>query len=454
MKIVLIGAGSAQFGCGTLADIFQRKLMVGAEICLMDIREQALTQVYNIGKEYIEKNNLNFTLTATTDRKAALKDADFIILSIEVGDRFALWDMDWKLPQQFGVNQIYGENGGAGGLFHALRIVPPILEICDDVVNICPDAYIFCYSNPMTAITTTVLRKYPDLKFIGMCHEIASLERYLPPILETPFENLDLTAGGLNHFSVLVDAKYRDTGKDAYPDILKKAPAFFENEPGCSDIWKYTQLTGHIPETEGATHRHKLHRETSSRPWSDRTLFKEILEHFHLLPITVDSHLGEYIHWAWETADHKGILDFYSFYRFALAQKERMQIQSTEVHERVVYIIEAILTGEEYTEPAVNIMNKNFIPGLPETVAVEIPARVNKTGLAGITLENYPKGFAALLRNYTGVYDLTAEAILQSSKDLVIQALLVNPVVQKPRLVPDLVDLMLDQQKEYLSYIR
>ena len=114
--------------------------------------------------------------------RLALPGADFVLISIEVGDRFALWDMDWKIPQQYGISQVYGENGGPGGLFHSLRIIPPILEICQKIVDIAPDATVFNYSNPMSRICTTVHRKFPNLNFIGMCHEIASLERHLAPL--------------------------------------------------------------------------------------------------------------------------------------------------------------------------------------------------------------------------------------------------------------------------------
>ncbi len=454
MKIVLIGAGSAQFGCGTLGDIFQSSALKGSEICLMDINNEALQRVFNVGLNFLRDKKLDFQLTSTTDRQIALKNADFVIISIEAGDRFELWDKDWSTPLQFGVKQIYGENGGPGGLFHALRIVPPILDICDDISLLCPDAFVFCYSNPMTAITTTVLRKYPELKFIGLCHEIASLERYLPTILDTPFSNLELKAAGLNHFSVLYSANYKDSGKDAYKDILEKAPIFFEREPGFSDIWEYTQKTGNIPTTEGATQRHKIGKNESSRPWSDRTLFHEIMKKFKLFPITVDSHLGEYIPWAQNVADHSGILDFYAFYRFALSQTERLEIDDSSMHERVVPIMEGIINDTGYIESAVNILNKGYIPGLPDFVAVEIPARISAKGVEGLIVENYPKGFEALLRNYTGVYDLTAEAILQGSRDLVIQAVLVNPGMGIINGIEEMVDQMLSQQKKWLSYIK
>jgi alpha-galactosidase/6-phospho-beta-glucosidase family protein len=228
MKIALFGAGSLQFGLGTLGDIFQSKILEGAEISLIDINQKSLEKTRSTASDFIKMHNLSYSVSATTSDKEALINADFVIISIEVGNRFELWDMDWKVPMEFGINQVYGENGGPGGLFHALRIIPPILEICSGVEQFCPDATVFCYSNPMTAIVTTVLRKFPDMKFIGMCHKIASLERYLPVMLQTDYSNLVLRAAGLNHFSILIDASYKDTGIDAYPDIRSTAADFLK----------------------------------------------------------------------------------------------------------------------------------------------------------------------------------------------------------------------------------
>ncbi|NLH90418.1 MAG: alpha-glucosidase [Treponema sp.] len=452
MRIVLIGAGSAQFGFGTLGDIFSSTLLKGSHIALVDIDGEALGNVYKAAQAFAEANGLNFTLSAHTDRREALKGADFVIISIEVGNRFELWDQDWKIPLQYGIPQVYGENGGAGGLFHALRIVPPILEICQDCAELCPDATIFNFSNPMTSITTTVLRKFPGLKFIGLCHEIASLARYIPPMLGVPLEKLELRAGGLNHFSVLISARYRETGEDAYPEILAKAPAFFERMIGYSDILEYIQETGNIPKTEGETDLPDIGRTLSSRQWADRKLFRQILEHFHLLPITSDSHIGEYIPWAHSVADNKGILDFYLLYSSSLSLLQpKIELK---VKERLVPIIEGILQDSGYEEAAVNIMNNGLIPSLPGNVTVEVPARVHRKGIEGVAFPDYPRAFAALLRNYTGVYDLTAEAILQKSKDLVIQALLVNPVVPICEQVPELVDIMISRQAQWLGYLR
>lgn len=454
MKIVLIGAGSMQFGLGSLGDIFQSNTLSGSEIVLLDIDAHALEAVNKIAQHFVLQQKLSFSIVATTNRSDALKNADFIIISIEIGKRWKLWEEDWTIPQQYGINQIYGENGGIGGIFHALRIVPKILEICDDIVKYCPNAYVFNFSNPMTAIVTTVLRKYPNLKFFGLCHEISSLGKYLPQILGTAFENLNLYAAGLNHFSILVTATYRDSGLDAYPDILDKAPQFFEKEPGYSDVLEYVKSFGITPHTEGFSYRRNiLGGRCGKRSWADRTLFHEIVNIYRVLPITTDSHLGEYISWAHEIADHRGIKDFYVLYQMML-QNLNPKIE-LKLHERIVPIIEGLLGAvPTYKEQAINILNTNLLPELPSFIAVEVPANISKGKIEGIKCQNYPIGFAALLRNYVGVYDLIAEAVLKGKKDYVIQAILANPIVTTYRKIPELVDLMIDRQKEWLSYIK
>ena len=165
-KIVLIGAGSAIFGLGTISDIFNSNVLKGSTITLHDINKGALEKTKDIAEKYNSKFSHNFRIEATTDRKVALKGADFCLISIEVGHRFDLWDQDWKIPLQYGFRQIYGENGGPGGLFHSLRIIPPILEICEDIKKICPNSFVFNYSNPMQRISHAVTTKFPELKAV------------------------------------------------------------------------------------------------------------------------------------------------------------------------------------------------------------------------------------------------------------------------------------------------
>ena len=444
-RIVLIGAGSAQFGYGTVGDILQSQVLAGSTIVLHDINPNTLAVVKDTAEQYVGTHNLPFKITATTNRAEAFAGADFLINSIEVGDRFALWEQDWRIPQQYGIKQVYGENGGPGGLFHSLRIIPPILDICAEAQKICPQATIFNYSNPMSRICTTVHRAFPDLKFVGLCHEIASLQQYLPIILGVPYEALEVRAAGLNHFSVILSAKYRNNGSDAYPEILAKAPNIFNNMPKMDAVYKYVKETGAMP--EGIEALAALETEA----WSEHQLFKVILEKFGLFPITSDSHFGEYIQWAHDAVDHKGILDFYNFYKGFLSRVEP-HIEN-KLKERVVPIIEGIVTDSGYVEEAVNLPNQGLIDNLPEWIVVEVPATVDKDGVHGIPMGKLPSGFAGLLSNQVAVHDLTTEAVLQKSKALALQALLVDPNVQQFKGMEDLLNNVIEYQNKWLGYL-
>lgn len=446
-RIVLIGAGSAQFGYGTMGDIFQSETLKGSHIVLHDINPDSLGKVAAVGQQFIDEHDLPFTLTSTTSRPEALEGADYCVISIEIGDRFELWEQDWRVAQQYGIRQVYGENGGPGGLFHALRIIPPILDICGDVMDICPEAYVFNFSNPMSRICTTVTRKYPDLRLIGLCHEIASLEMHLPGILGIPYDEIAVRAGGLNHFSVVLEAKNKATGEDVYPEILAKAPAYFEKMPSLGDMVKYFKETGKRPES-----LEDIAAIPQTESWAERGLFKVILEDFGLLPITTDSHFGEYIQWAHDVVDHKGILDFYNFYKGYLAFAEaKIELR---LRERIVPIIEGIIDDTGYEEAAVNLPNNGLIANLPDWISVEVPAIVDKAGVHGVRLGELPKGFAGILYNQVAVHDMTAEAVLTGSKSAALQALLVDPIVDKYHAAEDLLDTMLELQQQHLGYIK
>ena len=446
-KIVLIGAGSAQFGYDTLGDIFQSEKLKNSTIVLHDINPDTLAVVEKTGKDFIAEHNLPFTITATTDRKTALQGADFCIISIEVGDRFKLWDQDWRVPLQYGIKQVFGENGGPGGLFHSLRIIPPILEICEDVMSICPNAYVFNYSNPMSRICTTVHRKFPELKFIGMCHEISSLTQHLPIILDKPIEDIFFRAGGLNHFSILLEVSDKSSGEDMYPVVREKAAGYFESLPDLGEVMRQLEdaEAGSTPGSEPALR-------SGAQKWAERGVFKVLLEKFGYLPITTDSHLGEYLQWAQDASDHRGILDFQNFYKQWIADMTP-QIER-KLSERVVPIMEGILFDLGYEEAAVNVPNNGLISQLPGFIAVEVPGIIDKNGVTGIELKNYPKAFGGLLQNQVAVHDMCAEAVLTGSRELVLQALLVDPVVDKVDAADKMLTMMLEEQKEYLGYIK
>mgnify|MGYP001393078322 FL=1 len=288
----------------------------------------------------------------------------------------------------------------------------------------------------MQRICHAVTTKFPDLKFTGLCHEIASMERQLPSLMKTDFSNIQFLAGGLNHFSILLQAKYKDTGKDGYPIIRQNFDNYYSN-----------LVNGH----EGF----------SSKPGAERGVFKKLFNDYNYLPITTDSHLGEYLQWAYSVADHDAILDFYdkykirclNFYNDSKSYNHFFDNKNMESHERVIPIIDAIINNNSYEESAVNIPNRDFIDCLPNGIVVEVPAKIDHNGVHGITLEDYPKSFGSLLNSQVGVIQMTTEAVLNKSKHYAYLALLSDPVVDNAIMAEKMLNNMLDTQKDFLGYL-
>ncbi len=176
-----------------------------------------------------------------------------------------------------------------------------------------------------------------------------------------------------------------------------------------------------------------------------------IVEKFGLFPITTDSHFGEYIQWAHDAVDHHGILEFYHNYKGYLSKAEaKIEL---ELSERIIPIMEGIVTDSGYEEAAVNVPNNGCIENLPDWIVVEVPAIVDKDGVHGVKMGQLPKGFAGLLQNQVAVHDLTAEAVLTGSKAAVLQALYVDPIVDVYKPVEEMLDTMLELQAKHLGYI-
>lgn len=425
-KIVIIGAGSLQFGLGSVGSIINSEILAGSTVYLHDINEENLVLATKACKSAVETRKLDFLIESSVDRKEALKGATFIINAIEIPPRFKILRWDFEFPMMWGSTQITGENGGPGGFFHSLRVIPPILDICEDIQNICPNALFINYSNPMSRICLAIKRKYPNQKFVGLCHEIANAEIYLSRIFNN-ISNIEYIAGGLNHFGVVLEAKYRDSGEDAYPEIREKGPAILDEISKSTDV----------------------------------SLIKYILETYDYLPYTTDNHYGEYMSWAWEVADLPHGREFWESYEIHLTKnfnriKRRIDKGKGDKlvnpdGERAIPIIEGILTDDNHKELSVNLPNDDIITNLPKDLVVECPAIVNKSGLNAIKLGEYPKGLAALLRTQASVQDLVIEAILTKSKKLALQALLADPTINSISQATNILESMLKLQKKYIQ---
>ena len=435
-RVVLVGAGSAQFGIGTVADILRSKVLSGGTIVLHDINSVTLDRMRRAAQSAVDELKLDFKVEATTSRPQALQGADFVVISIEVGDRFKLWEQDYEVPRKYGNRQVFGENGGPGGLFHSLRIIPPITEICSDVEKICPDALVINFSNPMSRICLAILRKFERrVKAVGLCHEIGTAEMYLPEMLGTQWSNLHIKAAGLNHFGVLLEVKYKDSGRDAYPDIRAKAGAYFDRVVASQDAMYGID--------------------------NSLSLIKDILRVYNYLPYTHDSHFGEYIQWAWERADNDHVREFYELYKlYCLGEPNRLEEIADEkrpasswlypTEERVVPIIEGVLTDSGQYELSVNIPNDGVIENLPQDIVVECPATVDKDGVHGVKVGKMPSGLAAVMRTQATVQDLAVEAALTGSRQKALEALLADPGVDSLSSAEKMLDEIIQLQGDYL----
>ncbi|MCK4818708.1 alpha-glucosidase/alpha-galactosidase, partial [bacterium] len=234
-RIVFIGAGSTMFSKLLMCDIYSHTALKKATIVLEDIDEQRLDLTYRLAKKILKDFDLPGKIKKTTNQKEALKDADFVISMIAVGGLDA-WEIDKNIPLKYGVDQIVGDTLGPGGVFRALRHIPPILSIVKDMEELCPKALFINYANPMAAIMWAVNRA-SSIKNVGLCHSVqattkeiagyigaAEWENY--PITNEDWhefyyrplpENVNFYVAGINHMAWYL--KYEVDGEDAYPEI-------------------------------------------------------------------------------------------------------------------------------------------------------------------------------------------------------------------------------------------
>ncbi|MHA1489081.1 MAG: family 4 glycosyl hydrolase [Promethearchaeota archaeon] len=451
-KIVLIGAGSASFGPATVKDISLSKVLPGSTIVLHDLNKEKLNMIYEIVKEENKIKNLGFNIEQTLDRASALKDADFVISSIEHGDRFFLRRQDNSIPRKHGTTELMAENGGPGGFFHSARQIPEILKIARDVKKYAPEAFFINFSNPMSRICLAIKRAIPDLKFVGLCHQIGFAHKHIPRMLDKSIqekgigsiekiarlkkakENIRITTGGLNHFAFIFGLTDLRTGKDLMPEFNAKCMDYFKDK---WDRFEFADLTF------------------------------EVYKRFGYFPYVGDNHLCEYIQFSKDYVKIEDILEWLDMMQsggqrinkrvkknFKRLQQGRYsknsQLFREPSGERAIPIIEAIINDSNSYETAVNISNDKIIDNLPQDLVIECSAIVNKDGLHGVKLGKIPVNIAALLRIEASIQDVCVNAILKESKDLAIACLAMDVNCGSFEKAEKIFNEMVELQKEYL----
>jgi alpha-galactosidase len=439
--ITIIGAASTTFGPKVLRDILNHPGLGGSTYHFVDINEERLAVYDKLAHRLNGHLKTPSTIHSSTNRRALLPESDYVILSVDTG-HYNTWRQDFDKPVEFGIRQIYGELGGPGGLFHSLRQIPLHLEIAADIAELCPNARILIASNPLNRICLA-LERYANLgQIVGLCHgaEMAP-HLYLNRVLGIDGYDMDFLAVGVNHFTWILDIRRKSTGEDLYP-LMK-------------------EVLARIPPDE-------------------QVLSRKMLEVYGYFPGTLDTHFGEYIPFAYEFG-YRG-LDFNSYlaqeqsrwqYLKELAEddaewdqyEQRYGDQSALSKELrldqffaprswadtlAFPIINALFTNERHYMPAINLLNQGTIDNLPADVFVEGPAMIDGAGIHPFRIGPLPKPLAAFIRRDIDQMEMIVEAAVKGDRNLVLQAMLLDPVVDHVGNAERLLDEMMRINAPYL----
>ncbi len=422
-KIVFIGAGSMSFGLSMFRDIFSSVVdgespLRGSTLTLVDTNAETLGRMAQLAQMMNQQSGAGLKIEFTVDRRAALDGAAFVVNSTAI-DRNRLWKLDFEIPRKYGIRQVLGENGGPGGLFFTLRTLPMVFDFIHDIEAICPQALFINFSNPESRIICG-LGKYSKVRAIGLCHGIFMGQHDVAQIMDLPADEVDVWGAGLNHFQWLQQIRHRQTGQDLYPRLREKEASF---DPA------FLPLT--------------------------RRLFRT----FGQWVTCSDDHMGEYVAYGWEGGEHG--YDFAGDELGRVAMKTQLDaiLSGAEAlpeawfapsGERGVAVIASILHNQKRFIEAGVVYNQGVIPNLPPDLAVETPVLADAAGIHPISLGPLPESIAKLVRMQASVQQLAVEAAVHASKELALQALLIDPVVNTAEGAVKLLDELWEINKPYI----
>ncbi len=411
-KITFIGAGSTVFAKSILGDCLQVESLRNFEIALYDIDKQRLQESQNM-LENIKQNTPNSKVSITTflgvsQRKQALRGAKYIINAIQVGGYEPSTVIDFEIPKKYGLRQTIGDTIGIGGLFRALRTIPVLFDIADDIAEVAPDAWFLNYTNPMSVLTGSLLRR--GVKTVGLCHSVqVCADNLLKGVNFGPVEKLHWDIAGINHQGWLLSIK--DGGKDLYPEIK-----------------------------ELAREKNRLARMQGNGKHDDMIRF-EIMEQFGYYLTESSEHSAEYMPY-WIKSNYPELIEQFNipldeYPRRCVEQIAKWEKQRDElVHNRDLthkrseeygsQIIEAMETNIPTTIGG-NVLNRGIITNLPSKAIVEVLCVVDRNGIHPTYVGDLPEQCAALNRTHVNVHLLTLEAAYTGKKEYIYQAAMMDP---------------------------
>jgi len=405
-KIAMIGAGSMVF-CKTLAmDILSTPSLQGSEFCLMSRTRPKLERMESFLRRVIAANGLPATVWSTLDRREALRDADYVIVMVQVGGLEA-FKSDYEIPLKYGIDQCIGDSLGPGGIFRALRTIPVLADLAADMRELCPKALLLNYSNPMAACCLALGRLAGPVQFVGLCHGVQTTLDLIARYTAVPKEDVHYLAAGINHMAWFLELRDRRSGEDLYPRLREniERPEYYVNEKVRCEVMRQfgyfmTESTGHLSEY---------------LPWfraSDRALRLYC-----------------------DQPGFGGESGAYYRYAAALDQKYRdidyLQSETTQLGCRSIeycsYILEARETGRPFRLNG-NVRNDGYILNLPSGCCVEVPVFVDELGIHPVRIGCLPPQLAALNQSNVSVQLLAAEAALSGELEHVVHAAALDPL--------------------------
>jgi len=440
--MVLIGAGSAVFTRGLVADLLDSGWE--AELRLVDINPEALKVAEGLARKMIAGRRAPVQVKASVDRRDVLRGATAVITTIGVGGRRA-WEQDVFVPRKHGVYQPVGDSVGPGGTSRALRMIPAMVDIARDVLDLCPDALFFNYGNPMTAVCRGV-RKATGAPMVGLCHGVPWVGRYLARALGIDHRDFTYNAVGLNHLTWFVEAWHK--GVDVMPRLREIAAQ---------------RVAG---QTAGDT---GLRDFDSGHAASDEPFSWWLMNHFGAFPSCLDRHVSEFFLWlfphgkylggtlgvdriAFEPVIAGGDKGYEEMKRNAMSGEPLgpdYYKRGEGEHEQVLEIIGSIRANDGRVYSA-NLPNQGQVPNLPLGAVLEAPARADAAGLKPVCQKPLPSGVAGTMAARLAWVEVTAEAALDGDRDKFIQALVLDGAVDSFDVAARLADDLLRAQAEYL----
>ena len=436
IKIVFMGAGSTVFARNVLGDCMCTPALQESELALYDIDAKRLAESQII-LDAINKNINNGRAAISTylgieNRKAALKDADFVVNAIQVGGYDPCTITDFEIPKKYGLRQTIADTLGIGGIMRALRTIPVMEGFARDMEEVCPKALFLNYTNPM-AMLTGYIQRYSTIQTVGLCHSVQVCSEGLLKKLgmEDKLEGRKELIAGINHMGWLLELKDRD-GNDLYPEIKKRAAKKNAEEKHDDMVrFDYIRNLGYYC-TESSEHNAEYN------PLYIKSRYPEMIDKFN---IPLDEYPRRCIN---QIADWE-------------SEKERIldngNITHTRSHEYASYIMEAVVTGKPYKIGG-NVLNKGLIENLPADACVEVPCLVDNRGINPCHVGRLPVQCAAMNMTNINTQLLTIEAAVTKDRSYIYQAAMLDPHTAaelNPEDIRNMCDELIEAHGDYMK---